>query len=95
VYFLFPEVDANVSRAFTPAYRVGVGSTAGVLFHLTDRWKMLASGTYLRYPVGDTGKKIRGFFAQQYVFHKNWALRFEFRHEHQDNETTLLLYAYF
>ena len=95
VSFLFPEVEANVSRAFAHDYRLGAGGTLGVLLHLSDRWKVLISGTYRRYPLGDTGEETQGFIGQQYALHRNWGVRFEFRHQHHDNEAVFRFYAYF
>lgn len=95
VYFVFPEVDVNVSQGFTPHYRGGAGGTAGILVDLSGRWKALLLGTYLRYPLGDRGEVFRGIVAHEYTFHKHWAVRCQFRYERHDSETMLLLYAYF
>jgi len=95
VYFLFPELDANVSRGFTADYRIGGGGTAGLLLHLTGSWKVMVLGTYLRYPLGETGAEFRGVFGQQLVLYQNWALRSEFRYREHDNEAMLLVQAYF
>jgi hypothetical protein len=95
VHFVFPEVDANVSRGFAPSYRVGAGGTAGILVQFSERWKALLLGTYLRYPLGDTGEEFRGTVGQEYTLRKNWALRCELRYRRHDSETMLLLHAYF
>src|SRR5262249_53089651 len=74
VYFVFPELDANASRGFEPSYRVGAGATAGMLIQLSEHWKALLLGTYVRYPLGDTGEEFRGTVAQEYTLQQNWAL---------------------
>ena len=95
VYFFFPEVAVNVSRALAHDHRIGAGGTLGVLLHLSDHWKVMLSGTHLRYPLGDTGQETQGMIGQQYSFHRNWGVRLEFRHQPHDNEVSLRLHTYF
>ena len=95
VYFLFPEVDAEASRGFTPNYRIGAGGTAGILIQFSNRWKALLSGTYARYPLGDRGEEFRGSVSQEYTLRQNLALRCEYRYRRHDSEARLSLYAYF
>jgi hypothetical protein len=95
VYFFLPELDANYGPAFTDDYRLGAGMTAGVLASITDRWKVLAWGSYLRYPLGDTGTEKRLHFSQSYAVRKDWSLRFEFERAAGENTARLSLFNYF
>lgn len=95
VYFAFAELDAGYSSAFARHYRIGGGGTVGLLLSPAKRWKMLASGTYLRYPLGEDAGAFGAFFGQSYALRRNWALRFEYRHRERDNEIAFRLLAYF
>src|SRR5262249_32016753 len=53
VLFAFAEAEANYSHAYEKDYRIGGGGTVGMLTDLTDRWKLMATGSYLGYPIGD------------------------------------------
>ncbi len=95
VYFAFAEADANYSDAYTDNHRVGGGGTAGVLLRLTDRWKLLATGTYLGYPIGDQSDDARGFVGLRYTLQRNWAMRFEFEHRDHDDQGVFTVQAFF
>ena len=66
-----------------------------MILQLSEQWKTLLLGTYVRYPLGDAGEEFRGLVAQQYTLQKNWALRCEFRYRRHDSETLVLLHTYF
>ena len=95
VYFLFAEFDANVSGAFDEHYRIGGGVTGGAVFTLTEKWKALASVSYLGYPLGHVSDDIRFSFRQRYTLSQNWALRGEFSHRDKDNQATFLVQTFF
>lgn len=93
--FVFPELEANVSHAFAEYYRIGGGGTIGVLARLTERWKVLASASYLRYPLGTSSEDVRAFFGQSLTLQRNLSLRLEWSYRQKENETVLRLHAYF
>lgn len=96
VYFALAELDANYSRAYGEDHRVGGGGTAGLLADLTDRWKILLSATYLRFPLGDRSDTFRASFHQRYTLQKDLAVRVELNHrDPQDNEALFILHTYF
>jgi len=95
VFFVLPELDANYSEAYDGDYRIGGGSTAGLITHLTKKWTIMASGSYLRYPLGDTSDAFLFFFGQRYTLNENLALRFEFQRRPKDNEGVFQIQAYF
>ncbi len=95
VVFAFAEAEANYSRAYEEDHRVGGGGTVGLLADLTDRWKMMASGTYLRYALGDKSDDFRWFVGQRYTLSQNWALRLEYNHRDHDNDVVFSVQAFF
>ena len=95
VVFAFAEAEANYSRAYAEDHRVGGGGTIGLLADLTDRWKLMASGTYLRYALGDKSDDFRWFVGQRYTLLQNLALRLEYNHRDRDNDVLFSLQAFF
>jgi hypothetical protein len=96
VFFAFADVEANYGHAYEENYRIGGGGTVGLLATLTDRWKMLLSTSYLRFPLGERSDEVRLSFGQRYTIRQNLALRLEFnRRENHDNEAVFLVHAYF
>lgn len=95
VVFAFAEAEANYSRAYEENHRVGGGGTVGMLADLTERWKLMASGTYLRYALGDKSDDFRWFVGQRYTLSQNWALRLEYNHRDHDNDVVFSVQAFF
>jgi len=95
VYFAFAEAEANYSHAYQEDHRIGGGSTVGMLTDLTDRWKLMATGSYLRYALGDKSDDFRWFVGSRYSLGQNWALRLEYNHRDHDNDVMFSLQAYF
>ncbi len=95
VYFAFAEAEANVSHAYDENHRIGGGGTVGLLANLTDRWKVLLSTTYLRFPLGERSDDVRLFFGQRYTLQQNLAVRFEFNHRDRDNDAVFTVQAFF
>ncbi|MCX5722784.1 MAG: DUF4105 domain-containing protein [Nitrospirae bacterium] len=95
VYFAFAEGEANYSRAYEERHRIGGGGTAGLLADLTDRWKMMATGTYLKYALGEKSDDIRWFVGSRYTLTQNWAMRLEYNHRDHDNDVVLSVQAFF
>jgi len=95
VVFAFAEAEANYSRAYKEDHRVGGGGTVGLLSDLTDRWKLMASGTYLRYALGDKSDDFRWFVGQRYTLSQNLALRLEYNHRAHDNDVMFSVQAFF
>ncbi len=95
VVFAFAEAEANYSRAYEEDHRVGGGGTVGLLADLTDRWKLMASGTYLRYALGDKSDDFRWFVGQRYTLSQNWAIRLEYNHRDYDNDVVFSVQAFF
>ncbi|MBI4401901.1 MAG: DUF4105 domain-containing protein, partial [Nitrospirae bacterium] len=95
VYFAFAEAESNVSHAYEHNHRVGGGGTVGLLADLTERWKILLSTTYLRFPLGERSDDVRLFFGQRYTLHKDLTLRFEFNHRDRDNDALFAVQAFF
>jgi hypothetical protein len=95
VFFAFAEVEANYSVAYDDRYRAGGGGTVGVLADLTPRWKIMASGSYLKFPLGDKSDDVRWFVGQRVTLSQNMALRLEYRHRDYDNDVVFSVQGFF
>lgn len=95
VYFAFAEGEANYSRAYQERHRIGGGGTAGMLADVTDRWKIMATGTYLKYALGEKSDDIRWFIGSRYTVSQNWALRLEYNHRDHDNDVLFSAQTFF
>ena len=95
VWFGFAEVDVNVSPAYAYDHRAGGGGTLGFYADVTDRWRLLASTTYLHYPLGERSDDWRASVQQRITIQKNLAIRGEFNHRRHDNEALFTVQAYF
>ncbi len=95
VYFAFGELEADIGKGYEENYRMGGGGTVGLLADLTDRWKILLSTTYLRYPLGDRSDDFRVSFGQRYTLQRNLTVRFEFNHRDHDDQTLFSVQAFF
>jgi len=95
VYFAFADAEANYSRAYEERHRIGGGGTVGMLADVTDRWKLMLSGSYLRYALGDKSDDIRWYAGTRYTLAQNWALRLEYNHRDRDNDVVFSIQAFF
>lgn len=95
VFYLFAEAEANVSPAYRDFHRVGGGLTMGLLADVTDRWKLMGSGSYLRYPLGDRSDDIRWHVGSRYTLARDWAARLEYTHRDRDNDVVFAIHAFF
>lgn len=95
VLFGFADIEANVSKAYDEMHRVGGGGTVGTLVDMTDQWKIMATGTYLKYALGETSDEFRWFVGSRYTLARNWALRIEYHHRHRDDDVMIGVQAFF
>ncbi len=95
VFFAFAEAEANYSRAYDERHRIGGGGSVGMLADLTERWKLLASGTYLRYPLGDKSDDFRWTVGQRLTLLRNLTLRLDYNHRDHDNDVMFSMQAFF
>jgi hypothetical protein len=95
VFFLFGELDANVSGAYEENHRVGGGVSGGVMATITNSWKWLVSAGYIAYPLGDRSHDIPISVGQRWTLAKNLAFRTTFTHHERDNEFFAVLHGYF
>ncbi len=95
VWFAFAEVEGNYSRAYEERHRVGGGASAGFYADVAERWRVLASATYLRYALGDRSDDVRWSVGQRYTLAQNWALRLEYNHRDHDNDVLFTMQAFF
>lgn len=95
VLFAFAEAEANYSPAYEERYRVGGGGTVGMLTDVTDRWRVMVTGSYLRYALGEKSEDIRCFVGSRYTLSQNWALRAEYNHRDHDNDLMFAVHTFF
>lgn len=95
VFFAFAEGEANYSRAYEERHRIGGGGTVGMLADVTEAWKIMATGTYLKYALGEKSDDVRWFVGSRYTLAQNWALRLEYNHRERDNDVLFSLQAFF
>ena len=95
VIFAFAEAEANYSHAYAEDHRVGGGGTVGMLSDITEKWRLLVSGTYLRYPLGDKSDDFRWNVGQRFTLLQNLALRLDYNHRDHDNDVIFSFQAYF
>ena len=95
VLFAFAETEANISKAYDEMHRVGGGGTIGMLTDITERWKLMATGTYLKFPLGEKSDDIRWYVGSRLTLAQNWALRLEYNHRYRDNDVLFSVQAFF
>jgi hypothetical protein len=96
IFFAFADAESTYSRAYEENHRIGAGGSAGVMATVTERWKILLSSTYLKFPFGEKSDDWRVSFGQRYTVQRNLALRTEFNHrDHHDNEVLFTIHMYF
>lgn len=95
VWYAMAEVEADASKAYEDSHRIGGGGTVGLLADITERWKLLATGTYLRYALGEKSEDIRWSVGQRYTLSTNLAFRVEYNHRSHDNDVLATVQWYF
>ncbi len=95
VLFALAEGEANYSRAYEERHRVGGGGTVGLLVDVTEACKFMATGTYLKYALGEKSDDIRWYIGSRYTVAQNWALRLEYNHRERDNDVLFSLQTFF
>jgi hypothetical protein len=95
VLFAFAEVEGNISGAYDEMHRVGGGGTVGMLADITEHWKVMATGSYLRFPLGDKSDDFRWYIGSRLTLARNWAVRLEYNHRDHDNDVLFSVQAFF
>ncbi len=95
VLFAFAETEASVSKAYDEMHRIGGGGTVGILADMTERWKIMATGSYLKFPLGDKSDDFRWYVGSRFTLAQNWAVRLEYNHRDRDNDVLFSVQAYF
>ena len=76
-------------------HRIGGGATVGLLADLTERWKIMATGSYLYFPLGDKSDDFRWYVGSRFTVSRNWAVRLEYNHRDRDNDVLFQVQAFF
>jgi len=94
-WFGFGELEAVYGHAYERMYRAGGGGSAGVLADLTDRWRLLATTTYLKFPLGEHSDDFRWSVGTRYTLARDLAMRFEYNHRAGDSQSLFTIQTYF
>jgi hypothetical protein len=95
LWYAMAEVEGNASKAYEDSHRIGGGGTIGLLADITDRWKLLATGTYLRYALGEKSEDFRWSVGQRVTLTRDLAFRVEYNHRSHDDDVLATLHLYF
>jgi hypothetical protein len=95
VYFAFAEVEANYSHAYEERHRIGGGASAGMYADLAERWRVMVTGTYLRYALGEKSDDVRWTAGQRFTLAKDWAVRLEYSHRDHDDDVMFSVQTFF
>ena len=95
VVFAFAEAEANVSKAYHEMHRIGGGATVGMLADVTERWKVMVTGTYMKFPLGDKSDDFRWHVGSRFTVAQNWAVRLEYTHQDRDNDVMFSVHSFF
>jgi hypothetical protein len=94
-WFGFGELEAVYGHAYERMYRAGGGGSAGVLADFTDRWRILATTAYLKFPLGEHSDDFRWSVGTRYTLAKDLAMRFEYNHRAGDSQSLFTIQMYF
>ena len=81
----------NLSRG---KIKTGLGSV-GCRLRMCGFRLSMATGTYLKYALGEKSDDIRWFIGSRYTLSENWALRLEYNHLDRDNDVLFSIQAFF
>jgi hypothetical protein len=97
--YAFLDSTLQASTRLENNYALGIGPGIGALIDLTGRWR---AEPYVRaqwFFAGDTDTAWTAGLRQRYTLDREWALRFDISHEHQEkqswNTVLLSLHHYF
>lgn len=75
--YALADLETEYSSHLDTRYRAGGGGTAGLLWDLTDRWRIQLQGNYLKFPFGYDSDYYKVTFNQRYALHKDLDFRVE------------------
>jgi opacity protein-like surface antigen len=56
---------------------------------------MMATGSYLRFPLGDKSDDLRWYIGSRYTLTRNWTVRLEYNHRRYDNDILFSMQVFF
>jgi hypothetical protein len=66
-----------------------------MLADLTDRWRLLATTTYMKFPLGEHSDDFRWSVGTRYTLARDLAMRFEYNHRAGDSQSLFTIQTYF
>ena len=87
--------EANYSGAYEDGTRIGGWGTVGMLSDLTEKWKLLGSGTYIRYPLGEQERRLPLDARPAVTLLTKSCAPVRLHHRDHDNDVIFSVQAYF
>jgi hypothetical protein len=74
LWYMFLETDLNLGPDLESNYAAGVGGSAGVMFDISDFWKVIFSARDIYYGLGDTTNFFKFALMQNFATSTNTAI---------------------
>jgi len=94
VYFAFLEANLEFDHEFDSDHRAGFGATVGILFDVTEKWRLALVANRTRYTEGQRGYVTESELRQRFTLSRNSETTFEFKTV-EDYREGKLGYAYY
>lgn len=88
LWYTMLEADVNASEHLEPGYAIGAGPAAGMLFDISDRWRVQLEARALRYSIGDDHSASEIMLNQRLVLDPHNALRLDLLHRREFSQPT-------
>ncbi len=98
IFYVFLETDLIMSDKLHDNYAAGIGTSAGCLKNMTDRWKINLSATWTSYELGDEHRSMKASLAQNFKITTNTGITFSLSQEktfdYNQSEASLMVNLY-
>jgi hypothetical protein len=95
LFYTLIDFEAEFSSRLGKGYRLGGGATTGVLFDITDHWRVQLLGDYLRFPLGDRSGYYKVAIHQRYAILQDLDVRVDLRRVENKKEWLFSMNYYF
>jgi len=95
VYFAFLEANVQFDDEFDADYRAGLGVTAGILYDVTEKWRLAIVANRTHYMEGQRDNVFEAELRQRFTLSRNNELTFDFKVVDDYREGKLGLGYYF
>jgi hypothetical protein len=94
VYFALLEVNLELDHEFESDHRAGIGATAGLLFDISEKWRLALVVNRTRYTEGQRGYATETGLHQRFSLSRNGELTFDLKTV-EDYGEGILGFAYY